>query len=98
MSRLRLPLMLGIVAGVVLGGATIAQATFTRGVTASQSVSTRSLVAPTALTATPSGHNVVLGWTAGSGGSASSVASGRMPAIRVLNSAIPSPIAAEIQL
>ena len=69
MSRLRLPLVLGIVAGVVLGGATIAQATFTRAVTASQSVSTRSLVAPTALTATPSGHNVVLGWTAGSGGS-----------------------------
>ncbi len=69
MSRARLPLVLGIVAGVVLGGATVAQATFTRGVAASQSVSTRSLVAPTALTATPSGHNVVLGWTAGSGGS-----------------------------
>ena len=69
MSRLRLPLVFGIVAGVVLGGATIAEATFTRGVAASQSISTRSLVAPTALGATPSGHNVVLGWTAGSGGS-----------------------------
>ena len=64
-----LALVLGVVTGATLGSVGIAQATFTSAPTASESVSTRSLLAPTGLTATPSGHNVVLGWTAGSGGS-----------------------------
>ena len=64
----RLALGLGVLAGATLGSVGIAQATFTSRRTASESFSTRSLIAPTGLTATPSGHNVVLGWTAGSGG------------------------------
>jgi hypothetical protein len=65
----RLPLVLGLIAGATLGSAGVAQATFKSAPTASESFSTRSLIAPTGLTAAPSGHNVVLGWTAGSGGS-----------------------------
>lgn len=48
--------------------ATIAQAAFTSPATASQSISSRNLVAPASLTAKPSGHDVNLSWTAGSNG------------------------------
>ena len=65
----RLPLLLGLVTGATVGSVGVAQATFTSSPKASQTISTRSLAAPTGLTATTSGHNVVLGWTAGSGGS-----------------------------
>jgi hypothetical protein len=65
----RLPLLLGLLAGATMGSAGIAQATFKATPAVSESFSTRSLIAPTGLTATVSGHNVVLGWTAGTGGS-----------------------------
>jgi hypothetical protein len=48
--------------------ATIAQAAFSSPAAASQSISSRNLVAPGSLTATPSGHDVNLSWTAGSNG------------------------------
>jgi hypothetical protein len=48
--------------------ATLAQAAFSSPATASQAISSRNLVAPGGLTATPSGHDVNLSWTAGSNG------------------------------
>jgi hypothetical protein len=48
--------------------ATLALASFTSSATASQSISSRNLVAPASLTATPSGHDVTLAWPAGSNG------------------------------
>jgi hypothetical protein len=65
----RRPLLVGLVVGILLGSAGVAHAAFTASRVATQSVSTRSLTAPTGLTATQSGHNVTLSWTAGSGGS-----------------------------
>jgi hypothetical protein len=55
-------------------GAAVARAAFSSPATASQSISTRTLVAPASLTATPSGHDVSLSWPAGSNGSGYAVA------------------------
>jgi len=50
--------------------ATVAYASFTStGTATGGTISTRNLVAPGSLTATPSGHNVAVSWTAGSNGS-----------------------------
>jgi hypothetical protein len=49
--------------------ATYAQAAFNSSNTASQTISSRNLIAPASLTATPSGHDVALSWPAGSNGS-----------------------------
>jgi hypothetical protein len=50
--------------------ATVAYASFTSTRTAAGgAISTRNLLAPGSLTATPSGHNVAVSWTAGSNGS-----------------------------
>ncbi len=48
--------------------ANFAQAAFSSAATASQSVSSRSLGAPSALSASASGHNVALSWSAGTNG------------------------------
>lgn len=70
-----------ILAGALLGaaigvasGAAIARAAFTSPATASQAISSRNLVAPASLTATPSGHDVNLSWPTGSNGSGYAVA------------------------
>ncbi len=71
MSR-RAAIAAGAVLGAVLGSAcaaSVACAAFMSAATASQAVSSRSLVAPTGLTGTPSGHDVGLAWTAGQNGS-----------------------------
>lgn len=47
----------------------IANAAFNSAATASQTISSRNLVPPTGLTATPSGHDLNLSWTAGQNGS-----------------------------
>jgi hypothetical protein len=69
MTLLRPALLVGVVAGAILGSVGVAHATFSSTRTEAQSVSTRSLTAPTSLTATPSGRNVALSWSAGTGGS-----------------------------
>src|SRR5436190_6251686 len=48
--------------------ATVAVAAFTATTSAGQTISSRSLTAPGSLTATPSGHNINLAWTAGING------------------------------
>jgi hypothetical protein len=62
-----LALLAAIAASAVV--ASYAEAAFTAVTTASQAISSRNLVAPGSLTATPSGHDVALSWTAGSNGS-----------------------------
>jgi hypothetical protein len=72
MSR-RHPKLIGLGLLAAIAGsaaiATYAQAAFTAAGSASQTISSRNLVAPGSLTATPSGHDVALSWTAGSNGS-----------------------------
>ncbi len=70
MNPRRLRRVVALAAAIVLGGATLAHASFSSGGTASQTISTLSVGAPTAFTGTPSGHNVSLGWTVGSGATA----------------------------
>lgn len=63
--------MLGSLLGAAAGSAcaaTIAMANFNSTPTASQSLATRNLVAPTSLTATPQGHDINLTWTSGQNG------------------------------
>jgi hypothetical protein len=62
------------VALALLAGTATAVAAFTKATSASQTVSSRSLGAPTGLTGTPSGHNVNLSWTAGANGSGYAIA------------------------
>lgn len=57
-----------------LPAASSAYAAFTSSATTSQALSTRTLVAPGALTAAASGHDVVLAWSAGQNGSSYAVA------------------------
>jgi hypothetical protein len=66
--RILAPAALGAVIGIACGAA-IADAAFTGAGTASQTITSRNLVAPTSVTATPSGHDVGLTWTAGQNGS-----------------------------
>ena len=62
------------VALVLLAGTATAIAAFTNAASASQTVSSRNLGAPTGLTGTASGHNVNLSWTAGTNGSGYAIA------------------------
>jgi hypothetical protein len=67
----RVGLLLASVAGAMLGtatAATLALASFNSSATATQSISSLALTAPGSLTATPSGHDVNLAWTAGANG------------------------------
>jgi hypothetical protein len=71
MRRRRLSILLAILAAVVLGAAATALAGFTGLVSASQSISTNALLAPTAVTATLTSQcksnkaqQVTVGWTA----------------------------------
>jgi hypothetical protein len=59
---------------VLLAGSATAFAAFSKTATASQSVSSRNLAAPTGLTGAASGHNVNLSWTAGTNGSGYAIA------------------------
>ncbi len=59
---------------LLLAGTATAIAAFTRAASASQTVSTRNLGAPTGLTGVPSGHDVNLSWTAGTNGSGYAIA------------------------
>jgi hypothetical protein len=64
----RVALVLVVGAAMLLGTAVLALASFGVSTSASQSISSASLGAPSGLTAVPSGHNVVLNWAAGTGG------------------------------
>ena len=68
----RHPTLIGLALIAAMAGsaavASYAQAAFTAATTASQAVSSRTLVAPGSLSASPSGHDVALSWTAGSNG------------------------------
>lgn len=66
-------LLLGLLLGFTLGGATAARAAFSSSATAAQSISSLALTAPTGLAGTPSGHDVSLAWTPGSGGTATAI-------------------------
>lgn len=66
-------LLLGLLLGLTLGGATVARAAFSSSATAAQSISSLALTAPTGLTATVAGHDVSLAWTPGSGGTATAL-------------------------
>ncbi|HYX84161.1 MAG TPA: hypothetical protein VE777_04255 [Gaiellales bacterium] len=72
MTRVRRPVAAAAVTIAALAGAASAAA-FTSSATASQTISSRTLGAPSGLTATPAGHNVSVSWTAGSNGSAYAV-------------------------
>jgi hypothetical protein len=77
MTGSRRRILAGALLGAAIGvasGAAIARAAFTSPATASQAISSRNLVAPASLTATPSGHDVNLSWPAGSNGSGYAVA------------------------
>jgi hypothetical protein len=66
----RLTAILGPLAGVAPLAVAVATAfAYTSQVTASQTVSTRELTGPSGLTAQASGHDVLLAWSAGGGGS-----------------------------
>jgi hypothetical protein len=72
MSRWGRRFVVGSVVGSMVGAglaAVVAQAAFNSTAAASQSIRSRNLVAPTTLTATPSGENVNLTWPAGQNGS-----------------------------
>jgi len=73
MTPHRAQLAAGVAIGLVLVGTCSALASFTNAATASQTISTRTLPPPTALTGAASGHDVDLSWTAGAGGSATSL-------------------------
>ena len=60
--------MLVVGTALLLGTAALALAGFGVSTSASQSISSATLGAPSGLTAVPSGHDVVLNWTAGTGG------------------------------
>lgn len=69
----RRPTVIGLALLAALAGsasiASYAEAAFTSAPTASQSISSRNLIAPASLAATPSGHDVSLSWPAGTSGS-----------------------------
>lgn len=64
---------IGGIAVLAFAGATASAFAFSSQAAAVQTISTRTLTAPTALAATPAGHDVSLTWSAGSGGTASNV-------------------------
>lgn len=67
-------LLAATIAVVLLVGTATALAAFTKTSAASQTVSSRSLGAPTGLTGAASGHNVNLSWTAGTNGNGYAIA------------------------
>jgi hypothetical protein len=69
MRRKRLALTLAVVTTLALVFAGVARAAFTQTASATQSLSSLSVDAASALTGASSGHNVVLNWTAGAGAS-----------------------------
>jgi hypothetical protein len=71
--RKRLALTLAVVTALALVFAGVARAAFTDPAAASQSLSTLSVGAASALTGAASGHSVVLNWTAGAGATGYSV-------------------------
>jgi hypothetical protein len=71
--RRRLLCALAAVLCMGLVTAAAAYAGWSSQATATQTISTRTLTAPTGLTATAVGHDVQLGWSAGSGGSGYSI-------------------------
>jgi hypothetical protein len=73
MRRKRLALTLAVFATLALVFGGVARAAFTRAATVSQSLSSLSVGAASALTGASSGHNVILNWTAGSGTTAYAV-------------------------
>jgi hypothetical protein len=68
MTGSRIPLVIAILLGALLGSAGVAYASFTGSDSATQSISSRSLSGPVSLVATPWGHAVALVWSGGSGG------------------------------
>lgn len=72
MSRKR-RLVIAAACAVAAWPASVALASFTGAISASQSVSSVTLGAPTSLVASPSGHDVAVSWAAGSGGTGYSV-------------------------
>jgi hypothetical protein len=68
MTGSRIPLVIAILLGALLGSAGVAYASFTGSDSATQSISSRSLSGPVSLVATPWGHAVALVWSDGSGG------------------------------
>jgi hypothetical protein len=68
MTSSRIPLVVAILLGALLGSAGVAYASFTGSDSATQSISSRSLSGPGSLVATPWGHAVALVWSGGSGG------------------------------
>jgi hypothetical protein len=67
-------LVAATLAAVLLAGTATAIASFTTTSSASQTVSSRNLGAPTGLSGAASGHNVNLSWTAGTSGSGYAIA------------------------
>ena len=65
-SRAGVVVVIGI--AFLLGSAALALASFTSGATATQTISSVTRGAPSGLTAVPSGHDVVLNWSAGTNG------------------------------
>jgi hypothetical protein len=73
MRRKRLALTLAVLATLALVFAGVARAAFTRTATVSQSLSSLSVGAASALTGAASGHNVIVNWSAGSSATAYAV-------------------------
>jgi hypothetical protein len=73
MRRKRLAATLALVTTLALVFAGVARAAFTRTATASQSISSLSVGAASAVTGAASGHDVVLAWSAGAGATGYSV-------------------------
>src|SRR5581483_2471315 len=67
MSRVAVRVVVVMAVLMTAGGVGAAWALFASPTTASFSVTTRTLVAPTSLTAAASGHDVALSWSAGNG-------------------------------
>ncbi len=68
MTGSRIPLVIAILLGALLGSAGVAYASFTGSDSATQSISSRSLSGPVSVVGAPWGHAVALVWSGGSGG------------------------------